>query len=235
MKINDKILSIPPYISTTWKNVRALHQRGNYLVVNLNDGETIQIPSLTPTIVEQVFQAHAEFIDKEASEQPSAAKLSNPLIQTLFSEGTDSPFKVGFNGLEGLGAPLQHNPENMNAPDIPQPILQKIASIAKVLAAEDVAALAKPEPHCNCMYCQIARTIQNEANGIILPESKEDDTVSEDDLSFRHWDIAQTGDKLFSVINRLDGKEKYSVYLGHPIGCTCGKTGCEHIVAVLKS
>lgn len=232
MKINDKILSIPPYISTTWHNVRALHLRGNYLVVNLTDGETIQIPNLKQDTLELIFHTHAEFIDKESSIPPN--KINNPLVQSLFNMDSDSPFKLGFGGIEGLGAPLQHNPENMNAPDIPGPILQKIASIAKVMAAEEAACLSKPEPHCNCMYCQIARAIHNETTTPIDKEPEEH-PVSEDDLTFRQWDIVQTGDKLFNVINRLDGKEKYSVYLGHPVGCTCGKTGCEHIVAVLKS
>ena len=42
-------------------------------------------------------------------------------------------------------------------------------------------------------------------------------------------------DKLFTVINKLDQQEKYNVFLGEPVGCTCGKQGCEHMLAVLKS
>ena len=48
-------------------------------------------------------------------------------------------------------------------------------------------------------------------------------------------EITQTGDKLFTVVNKLDPQENYHVYLGHPVGCTCGKQGCEHILVVLKS
>ena len=44
----------------------------------------------------------------------------------------------------------------------------------------------------------------------------------------------QTDEKMFTVTNRLDKNEKFNVYLGKPIGCTCGKEGCEHILAVLR-
>jgi hypothetical protein len=36
-------------------------------------------------------------------------------------------------------------------------------------------------------------------------------------------------------MNPLDHKEHYNVFLGDPIGCSCGNNNCEHIQAVLKS
>jgi hypothetical protein len=59
--------------------------------------------------------------------------------------------------------------------------------------------------------------------------------ISDDDLKFRDWEIAQTEANLYSVTNPLDPSEHYSVFLGEPLGCTCGSKNCEHIKAVLKS
>ncbi|MGH2612567.1 MAG: hypothetical protein ACRDFB_05905, partial [Rhabdochlamydiaceae bacterium] len=62
-----------------------------------------------------------------------------------------------------------------------------------------------------------------------------EEEVSDEDLKFRTWDIKQENDKLYSVTNPLDKKEHYNVFLGKPLGCTCGNKNCEHIQAVLKS
>jgi hypothetical protein len=79
------------------------------------------------------------------------------------------------------------------------------------------------------MHCQIAKALHGE-----LPEEQEEE-VTDEDLKFRLWDIDQTGDKLYVVTNPLDSKEYYNVFLGDPIGCTCGEKNCEHIRAVLNS
>ena len=62
-----------------------------------------------------------------------------------------------------------------------------------------------------------------------------EEEITEDDLKFRNWDIRQTADKLYAVTNPLDENEHYSVFLGTPLGCTCGEKNCEHIRAVLNS
>lgn len=237
MKINNKILSIPPHISTSWKNVRAIHTRGNIVIVHLNDGETINIPGLSPEIIQHIFASHASFIEEDAitSNNPAdgaASKFNNPLLQAFnIEQGGDLPFRLGIANMEGMGAALQHNSAQKDMPDLPQPILQKIAAIAKIVSPEDIHNLPKPEPHCNCMHCQIARAINSE----IQPATHDPEEVSDEELSFQQWDIHPSGDKLFTVVNRLDPKERYSVYLGHPLGCTCGNSNCEHIIAVLKS
>jgi hypothetical protein len=102
----------------------------------------------------------------------------------------------------------------------------------KIIASEDALQMLKSESHCNCIHCQIAKSFNQSSQH---PEQHIDEDITEDDLRFQQWDITQTGDKMFTVVNRLDNREKYNVYLGQPVGCTCGKTGCEHILAVLKS
>ena len=64
--INEKILSIPPHISTTWDSVASLHMgpapQGNILIISLHSGTAIQIPDLGQDILTKIFQTHSEFI-----------------------------------------------------------------------------------------------------------------------------------------------------------------------------
>jgi PhoH-like ATPase len=49
------------------------------------------------------------------------------------------------------------------------------------------------------------------------------------------WGIEQTAEQLYKVTNPLDANEQYNVFLGTPLGCTCGLKNCEHIRAVLNT
>ena len=62
-----------------------------------------------------------------------------------------------------------------------------------------------------------------------------EEEVSAADLTFRSWDIKQEADQLYTVTNPLNAKEHYSVFLGEPLGCTCGFKNCDHIQAVLRT
>lgn len=238
MKINSKILSIPPYISTSWRNIASLHVENHpplfILVVTLLNGARIEIPHLESQIVDSIFTAHARFLEQEEKTPPSKATKS-PLNFTnqehVLSLGF--PLKNGLIGVEHFGSLLQHNPEQADSPDLPTDILQKIAHLSKTLGIEDLNLIPKPEPHCNCMHCQIARALQAGLQGEMVPQ--EEETVSDEDLKFKTWDVVQTGDKLYIVSNPLDAKEQYNVYLGEPIGCTCGSSHCEHVRAVLNT
>ncbi len=238
MKINARIFSLPPYISTSWNNVLALHMKGGSLVVSLVDGDIIEIPGLNEELIELIFTSHASFLENDMacdhSNHSFSATRSQPSSST---EGSlELPIRFGLTAMDSLGAAMQHNPAQANAPDIPREILQKIGAIARIVAPDEPNALPQAEPHCNCMHCQIARAInlsQDEQEEQKAP--REDPIVTDEELKFQQWTITQTGDKLFIVSNSLDNKEKYSVFLGDPVGCTCGQPGCEHILAVLKS
>ena len=101
--------------------------------------------------------------------------------------------------------------------------------------------MPQAEAQCNCMYCQINRILRKTAfhGKEVLPDHPlvggEEDQVTENDLHFQQWDIKLVKEKMYSVTNKLDPTEQYTVHLGEPIGCTCGKANCEHIVAVLRS
>jgi hypothetical protein len=131
-----------------------------------------------------------------------------------------------------MSSALQHNQAQSNMPDLPQEILNKIKSLSQFLSKEDAEFLPKAEPHCNCMHCQLARAISSEKESNAI---EEEEVISEEDLRFRSWDIEQSGDKLYTVKNPLDHQEQYNVYLGDPIGCTCGQKNCEHLKAVLNT
>ncbi|MEM8628676.1 MAG: hypothetical protein AAGF04_01165 [Chlamydiota bacterium] len=218
MKINENILSIPPYITTTWENVQSLHLQGAdsgalFLVITLkNAPESVRIPDLTREIIDQAFLYHTQSL--EQTSPPSGG----------------IPFKlgsIGLGSLDQLGSSMHHNPEQMHAPDLPEEFLKKVGDIAKALGMDKEEQLPKPEPHCNCPYCQVAKALRN-------PPEKEE-IVSDEDLRFRTWDVEQKGDQLYVVTNPLDESEQYNVFLGTPLGCTCGQKNCEHIKAVLDS
>ena len=243
MKINKKNLSIPPYLSTSWEYIAALRLQNTDLLITMIDGETITIPNLSPEILETVFNNHIIFLEEredhmQAGGAPSfpLPAIKHPLAPTPLN-AEETLFKIGFGSPSSMNAAMQHNSELSHSPDLPREVLDKIGAISKIIAPEDVV-IPKAEPHCNCPYCQIARAIHTTIDSTDVKEEKKEDTeeeVSEEELRFQEWSITQSGDKLFTVVNKLDSQEKYSVYLGHPVGCTCGKEGCEHILAVLKS
>ncbi len=218
MKINNKILSIPPYISTSWKNINSLLvDQSGQLIILLHTNAKIIIPHLDSSIINVIFDAHAKYVEVEEKQKPK-------------TDGFPLPLKIGTDGIESVGSAMQHNPAQATSPDLPEEILSKISGIVKVMGIEDPELLPKAEPNCNCVHCQIARAIRGIKKG-----EEEEEEISEEDLKFRLWDIKQTGEKLYLVTNPLDKKEEYSVFLGEPIGCTCGSKNCEHVRAVLNS
>ena len=230
--INEKILSIPPYISTTWESIVSLHVSPSpeTLVISLNSGTTINIPNLSQDILTKIFQTHSEFITSQSKQKPTQAPSNLFNMDNVVNLG----LPMNFGGtLEGIGAAMQHNPQQSNAPDLPKEVLEKISAVAKIMDNDQsLGQTLKAEPHCNCMHCQIARAISGQDP---ITEDPLEEEVSDEDLRFRTWDIEQAGDKLYTVSNPLNKEEQYSVYLGEPLGCTCGQKNCEHIKAVLDT
>ncbi len=240
-KINQKILSIPPYISTSWKNINTLHmkeiQGKPVLIIALHNGTSIEIPGLEQVLIEEIFEAHSKYVDHETKEpQVESLKTFEP------SKGSEPSFSFGIpfqmSGGDGSLNPssfLEHNPSQSDSPEMPPEVIQKITSITKALGMDmGQMNIPKAEPHCNCPYCQIARVIQSD-NQEVISEATTEEEVSEEDLRFRDWDIKQKEDKLYIVSNPLNSEEHYQVYLGNPIGCTCGKENCEHVRSVLNN
>ena len=233
MRINLKVLNIPPYISTPWKNIAALkavEKADEYsLIVTLVDGSQTEVPHLQKQIVDAIFATHAQVYDMEI---PSNTATPIKPIESLplgFSMKMDLP------GFEGLSSVLQHNQEHYNSPNLPSEVLEKLSTLTQMMGQSEVDAIPQPEPHCNCPHCQITRAIHRGKESNQKALETEEDLVTEEDLQFRTWDIQQTGQELYVVTNPLDINEHYNVFLGTPIGCTCGTPHCEHIKAVLSS
>ena len=182
--------------------------------MTLNSKLSVSIPSLDKQTIDTIYEAHARYGSIQAVQTSRIESLAFPLS----------------GNIDLMNSAMQHNPAQADSPEIPKEILDKIASIAKVLGLNDTTELPKAEPHCNCPFCQIARAFHGQE-----AEAKTEETISEKDLQFRNWDIKQSAENLYTVINPLDEKEQYSVFLGNPLGCTCGQKNCEHIRAVLNS
>jgi hypothetical protein len=238
MKITPNILSIPPYISTTWNNISSLQteetQEGYHLHITLTDGSKTTIPNLPQSIVDAALSAHAKYFDIENEVKKNITPFSPAATPNGFS------MKLGMPGLESLNSVLQHNQDDYASPHLPADVLDKISQLSNLMSKEEINGIPHPEPHCNCPHCQITRAIHHgtENNKCLCINPEEESTeeiVSDEDLHFRSWDISQTSNQLYSVTNPLDPQEHYSVFLGSPLGCTCGAKNCEHIKAVLSS
>jgi len=226
MKITDKIISIPPFISTTWDKISSLHMSDKILIITLREGSRIEIPDLPDEIIGEVFVHHGQFLEIIAG-KPVAREQS-------FGEALGSSFRLLFGTLDSLRQALSHNPTYATLAPLPQDVVNKIAELAKTLPPDELASFLHPVDGCNCLYCQIARILKGETHVAALEEEKSEEQVGDDELRFEEWTVESIGDKMYLVTNKLDPQEHYSVYLGDPIGCTCGKANCEHIVAVLR-
>lgn len=243
---NEKFLSIPPFISTSWKNVRSLQLQDTHLVISLTDGSSVVVPNLDQEAMESVFAAHAGYLagdeatpKPESRPAPGAPRMPPPAAANPF--GGALPFPLT-GGPESLMQAMHHDQNQSELPDLPHEILEKVAAITKVLAPKDSGELPKPEPHCNCLHCQIARAIQHGADEEEetvdcgqSDDSTDTEEVTDDDLAFREWDIVEIGEQIYQVSNPLDDDESYKVCLAEPVGCTCGSKNCEHLLAVLRS
>jgi len=219
MQITPKILSIPPYVSTTWETIASLKSEAvndSYtLIITLTTGDQIAVPSLSESDVTMILEAHAQYL------QP----LQGPAFPVPFS------FSLPFRSegpIASLGDSMRHNPEQSDLPNIPSEILAKVSIIAKAFGFDDLSALEEAEEGCNCTYCQLKRAFAPPVETI-------EEKIRDEDLHFKDWEIKEMSNQLYTVISPLDPNEQYSVFLGEPLGCTCGQKNCEHIKAVLRS
>ncbi len=224
MQISPKILNIPPYLSTTWDNITSLKTAIDgdtyILCVTLKTGESVKVPNLDQPTLKAIFKAHAD-----AVEHPIEGKPRFPI-----PFGFSLPIGKREGPITSLGNAMNHNPEQAGLPDIPAEILENIAIVAKAFGLEDASALPPSEENCNCVYCQLSRAFKKSKT-----DAPKEIAISEEELRFREWDVTQSGEQLYIVSSPLDPNEKYNVFLGEPLGCTCGHKNCEHIRAVLQS
>lgn len=225
MKITTKILSIPPYISTSWDSIDYLkssrEEEHLLLVIGLkSDLAPIIIPNLSLAILDEIFQAHVGYLEEKQTipsllPGPGLFKAMDQMISSLITPQENTTL---------VDTIMQHNPEHADNPVLPTDLLAKLLEATKDLALFENAIF---EPTCQCMFCQIARAMQE--------QKQIDEEVDDADLHFLDWQVVEVSSKLYRVINPEDPQEVYNVYLGEPVGCTCGQKSCAHIEAVLKS
>lgn len=240
MKITSRRLSIPPYISCSWDQVSSLHvdereepfgERRD-LIVYMHGGARVTIPHLSESLIDMIFSAHGDFLDSARS--PHLEESATPTLQI---EGQLPPGLIALSGGMiggGIADIMQHNPAHKDMPDLSKEVLDRIIGMVKMIAPDELSHFSAPEPHCNCIHCQIARALQSDETQAAAAVNP-DEEVSDEDLSFREWDVTCEGDNLYCVRNPLDPSEEYHVHLGDPLGCTCGSKKCEHIAAALKT
>lgn len=252
MKITDKMLSLPPYISTTWDRVEhiRLGDEGS-LVIVLASGYEARIVDLEEKVINAIFAAYERWVERQNNPKILGEMMKPPTMRGSLHIGNREGAMLADGALPFQlpnGAPLEHNPNQRDFPDIPKEIVEKIARVASIVAPADPDALPKAEPHCNCMFCQIARAITNgldgtvneRPHGIPYPDFADEEPVKSQDLTFSEtpdtngWKVEQSSEdsKLYQVSKE---EETYKVILGETIGCTCGNSHCEHIEAVLRS
>lgn len=238
IKVNDQLICIPPYISARWNQISYIESVTTQdsdtpeLKLHLVNGQIISIPHLDSSLIETIFREHQMYLEttcgKTLKENDKTFNFVNVLQQ--LTKDADIQILSSSNLFSSLlsATPidmiLQHVPEHKDHPDAPSETLEKIASIIRMFPNGALSSQITPERHCNCLHCQVGRFLLEEEQGC---------EVSQEDLSFREWDVTQDGDYLYLVTNPLDPNEQFSVYLGTPIGCTCGQDNCEHIRAVL--
>ncbi len=109
MKINSKMLSIPPYISTSWENVLSLQLEeltGN-LIISLQNGGKVSIPHLSGETIEEAFNAHAEFIEH-----------STKKVESSMNSGMSFSLTPGGINPEHFRPVMQHDSNQKNSPDL---------------------------------------------------------------------------------------------------------------------
>lgn len=241
MKITDKILSIPPYLSTSWLNVSALYMEGHpelqvpTLVICLKDGQKIHLPELEIELLEMIFDNHTRFLAREKPkggisilQLPAKVSLSSWMSDYL----TSLPLR-SVGDPEDLSLFMKHNPEINGVIPIPDEILKRVMVISKtIMRPQDREALPVPEENCQCPHCLIAQAIRK---GFEQNEDHIDEEITEEDLRLGSWLIKAEADHQFQVSNSLDPAETFTVSLRGPVNCSCGEEHCEHIKVVLRS
>ena len=242
IRINSRVLSIPPFISTTWSQIDFIRQIENKISVNLKNGEVVNLTDIAEEHVENIFEMHADYLEKNCDQATQCPTCSNrPQRNKGLKRNIESAiFSLSLGpGMDGFQSIMQHNQDFSDAPDLPSEVLTKICEVARATFGLELLESSEPVLHCNCFHCQIVKAVQSSCDeSALFSDQKFSDELSDMSLDFDadpSWIIEKVEEKLYSVINPLNIKEQYNVFLGKPVGCTCGIDNCEHILAVLRS
>lgn len=210
MIVNTKLLSIPPYISTSWKDVELLLSDGeNTLNVYLKNGTVIKIAHLMKEHLELIFKVHQEVLMQKQHDIPPS------LIDPLFFNFS-GPF-------------LEHDAEMSDADPLPDEIKQKLRSLIRSFPKLEKSQLPQFHENCNCPHCQLMNLLSDKEN-----EGFEEELIDDKDLVFAPWQVEKKSDKCF-VLSHPDLEERFEVNLESFPTCSCNQGSCEHLAYVLRN
>jgi hypothetical protein len=211
------------------------------LIITLKDGSSGSIPDLTQEELSQIFTSFSSYAElPEEEEHKEAAAFKKDISQLVegmkkgVSEFVNLLTKTGGQAL-GITKSLEHDPTNAHLADLPPEARKRVEMLLQIVPEDEILAMHEPIQNCNCMYCQVQRILRATLYKKKHPSEDEEEPVDASELTFTEWNVEPIAEKLYIVRNKLDPQEEYRVFLGEPLGCTCGKINCEHIIAVLRS
>lgn len=209
MIINKHMLSIPPFISTSWKDIDLLLSDGQTtLNVYLKNGTVVKISNLLKDDLNLIFKVHQDILLSPS--QPTIPSLIDPLLFSL------------------SGPLLEHDPDLHDASPLPDEVKIKLKSLLEGMPKLEKIKLPQIHQDCNCPFCQIMGLIQDEA-------TNDEEIVKDEDLLFSTWKQEAFSDHLIKLTHPFNQEETYFINLESPISCSCGQTSCEHIEHVLRN
>lgn len=233
--VTEKFLHISPYLSTTWSEVSSLRQEGPNLFIALKNFTEVKIPFLKEKQLEAIFTFHEKYLDHFFSAKQPLIESPPPFAQDLLSSFQPSREKMlqFAIGTPGDISDMEHNPHLKDLPELDPEVIKKIVSIVKVLTPEGEEAFLSKESveGCNCPACQIRHFLEKENQSGITQEEE----FLEKPTEVMPWIISSVGENLYKVESKENPEEVAHVFLGNPLGCSCGEHGCPHLIAVLKS
>lgn len=241
MKITPFLLSIPPHVSARWEYIQSLRVQENVLIVTLKDGSSCAIPGLTQEELSQIFTAFSSYAQQPEREESKHDEILKKDLSQLF-EGIKKGFsdfvqafaKTGVHSLS-FAKSLEHDPANAHLAPLLPDAKRRVEMLLQIVPEEEILSMPEPVQDCNCMYCQVQRLLREALFKKKHLGEEMGEPVDESELTFTEWTVEPLSDKLYAVRNKLNPQEEYRVFLGEPLGCTCGKANCEHILAVLRS
>ena len=187
MKITSKILSIPPYLSTSWYDVDSLFQSDDgVLVVAMANGTQVRLENLSSEVVHTIFDAHERFLEEEAEREEDEDEDEDE-EGLILGKGTRGEIEFSVHaplmsdqfderGGDAMKIFMEHDPSRSLGPLLPEALLKRITSLAKMFLPQDMIPLDASHENCRCPFCQIVRAL----SGVPQPVSQEDEDKSAD-------------------------------------------------------
>lgn len=238
MKINSNVISIPPYITTSWENVNVINveidkDKKKILIISLESGDQIKIPELSDEDIHNVTSSFESFIEKTSNEQNFVDHNSmisglTEVFQQFINDGKTSQATMSQSpGIGVVKVPLGHSALHSNMPIFdPESLRNIIKTIKAIGEGRNLFEKGEYQECCNCIYCQACKFLQ---------EEKTENELKEENLEFASsWNVEEVNSNEYLVSNK-ENNSTFNVKLEPSVACSCGSNKCEHIRIVLMN